>query len=192
MSAPTYEQKVDYIYERMKSKTINDKDITTIAEIQETAELHRQQETKRRQEAKEKHDAEQLEKQKFTNRFPNDWKFKHAGKAYADSLIECMTKSPLADMQAFADEMIAGKRRGEFKDPDVALNFLLIQINQRINAANPNYTAKELLAKAQDVLKTGKAQLDADAKTIRTTHEETKAMLKQLKPNDKAAKPYTI
>ena len=170
------------------SGTINDNICAKAKAQAETIKIERE---RQRKEAQEANRLKQIEKQKFMNRFPVDWRYKHV---YNQNLVEICTITPLGEMELYANEMIEGKHRAEFKDPDTTLNYLLAQINIRKNALDPLQEKNRLLREA----KTERDEMKKQTNEIEQKLEDTKKDLKALestKPttqdNQQKAKAYT-
>jgi len=157
---------------------------------EEAQQLKAQKEAQQKQ-AAEEHRQIQLEKQKFENRFPKTWQFKHV---YMSDLTACCDESPLADMQKYLNEMMTGQHRAEFFKNSFfdALNFLNAKINERVNASTTNEHKKIELAKIKDNINRDTAELKATALKVQALHAETKELFKEIHPDPtQKTKSYT-
>jgi hypothetical protein len=159
-------------------------------QAKQKAETIKAEKEQQRQRTAEEYKKRQIEKMRFENRYPKAWQYKHV---YLDELTACCNESPLTDMQTFANEMQAGKHKGEFFKGSFfdALSYLTARINDRIND-NPLHDEKVSIAKAKDDLAKRKTTLEIKAEQVQKVHDKAKDLLKELHPDPtQKTKAYT-
>lgn len=97
-------------------------------------------------EAAERSRLKRIEDMRPENKYPKVWRYKHV---YRDELNEYLSTYSIDELEAYAVELMAGKHREQFSDPDVALNYLLTQISMRKNA----HPAQEVLKVTREMRK---------------------------------------
>lgn len=167
--------------------TINDK---LIAQAKKQAENIKQQRQMQKDEAKRQHDAEQLEKQKPINRCPQLEKQKHV---YMQEYLDYYRTYNLDELEQYLAEMLQGKHRLEYNDPDNAIQCMIIQINIRKSRLNPIEEKARLLRETKLALAETKMQTQEMTQKIEETKKDIKNLGESVKPTpqDKTKLEYS-
>lgn len=167
---------------------VNDK---VYCQAKEKAEAIIAQKAKDRAEALEQRRLKLIEDRKPCNAIP----YFERNKGGAPNMLEYREYLKTYDLEAletYLNELVNGEHKGEVMNIPEVIQTLSMYITARINAANPNFQAKEAITRAKDEIKTAKNEMDVKEKKVLEIHENTKKLAAKIDANSPVrAKAYT-
>ena len=146
-----------------------------------------QEREKRKKESAEQHRLYTIEREKPGHRYIQLSNDKHV---YGKERLEYCKNYDLPPLEIFLSELVQGKHRAEFKNnstADEATTYLSLQINARINAANPTLEKDRSL---KTIIAEERTKIDADKLQLKAKMDKTEDMCSDLKKElQKIVKP---